>query len=209
MRRDNVDPDVIAYATLVSGLCKGGRVEKGYEFFKEMKEKGCLIDRAIYRSLVEAFVADGKIGLACDLLKDLVDSGYRADLGIYNPLIEGLCGVKQVDKAYKLFQVTFQEGLEPDFVTVNPILVGYAEMRRMDDFCKLITQMQRLGFSVIDDLSKFFAFLVGKEERTRMAVQVFEDLKGRGYCSVSICNILMGLFTRMGRSKRCYCSSMK
>jgi pentatricopeptide repeat protein len=201
MRGDNVEPDVIAYATLVTGLCKGGRVEKGYEFFKEMKEKGCLIDRAIYGSLIQAFVADGKIGLACGLLKDLVDSGYRADLGIYNSLIEGLCGVKQVDKAHKLFQVTFQEGLEPDFVTVNPILVGYAEMRRMDDFCKLITQMQRLGFSVIDDLSKFFAFLVGKEERTRMAVQVFEDLKGRGYCSVSTYNILMGALHNNGEVK--------
>ncbi|XP_059433434.1 pentatricopeptide repeat-containing protein At4g20740 [Corylus avellana] len=202
MRRDNVEPDVIAYATLVTGLCKGGRVERGYELFKEMKEKGCLIDRAIYRSLVEAFVADGKIGLACGLLKDLVDSGYRADLGIYNSLIQGLCGVKQVDKAHKLFQVTFQEGLEPDFVTVNPILVGYAEMRRMDDFCKLITQMQRLRFSVIDDLSKFFAFLVGKEERTRTAVQLFEDLKGRGYCSVSIYNILMGALHNNGEVKK-------
>jgi pentatricopeptide repeat protein len=202
MVRDNVEPDVIAYATLVTGLCKGGRVERGYEFFEEMKEKGCLIDRAIYRSLVEAFVADGKIGLACGLLKDLVDSGYRADLGIYNSLIEGLCGVKQVDKAHKLFQVTFQEGLEPDFVTVNPIVVGYAEMRRMDDFCKLITQMQRLGFSVIDDLSKFFAFLVGKEERTRMAVLVFEDLKRRGYCSVSIYNILMGALHKNGEVKK-------
>lgn len=202
MRRDNVEPDVIAYATLVTGLCKGGRVERGYELFKEMKEKGCLIDRAIYRSLVKAFVADGKIGLACGLLKDLVDSGYRADLGIYNSLIEGLCGVKQVDKAHKLFQVTFQEGLEPDFVTVNPILVGYAEMRRMDDFCKLITQMQRLRFSVVDDLSKFFAFLVGKEERTRTAVQVFEDLKGRGYCSVSIYNILMGALHNNGEVKK-------
>ena len=45
--------------------------------------------------------------------------------------------------------------------------------------------MEKLGFCVIDDLSKFFAFVVGKEERTMMAVEVFEDLKKRGYCSVS------------------------
>ncbi|KAF3952025.1 hypothetical protein CMV_022376 [Castanea mollissima] len=206
MRRDKVEPDAMAYTTLVTALCKGGRVEKGYELFREMKEKRCLIDRAIYGSLVEAFVADGKVGFACGLLKDLVDSGYRADLGIYNSIIEGLCGVKQVNKAYKVFQVTIQKGLELEFVTVNPILVLYAEMRRMDEFCKLLTQMEKLGFCVIDDLSKFFAFVVGKEERTMMrtmmAVEVFEDLKKRGYCSVSIYNILMGHFIRRGSSKR-------
>ncbi|KAG7982846.1 hypothetical protein I3843_04G073600 [Carya illinoinensis] len=202
MRRDKVEPDVMAYATLVTGLCKGGRVERAYKFFKEMKEKGCLIDRVIYRSLVEAFVADGKIGFACGLLKDLVDSGYRADLEIYNSLIEGLCGVKQVDKAYKLLQVTVQEGLEPDFATVNPMLVSYAEMRRMDDFCKLLTQMQKLRSSVIDDLSKFFTFMVAKAERTLMAVEVFEDLKGKGYCSVPIYNILMEALHKSGEAKK-------
>ena len=77
-------------------------------------------------------------------------------------------------------------GLKPKFVTMNPILVLYAEMRRMYEFCKLLTQMEKLGFCVIDDLSKFFAFVVGKEERKMMAVEVFEDLKKRGYCSVSI-----------------------
>ena len=78
-------------------------MEKGYELFREMKEKRCLIDRAIYGSLVEAFMADGKVGFACGLLKDMVNSGYRADLGIYNSIIEGLCDVKRVDKAYKVF----------------------------------------------------------------------------------------------------------
>lgn len=202
MRRDKVEPDAMAYTTLVTALCKDGRVERGYELFKEMKEKGCLIDRAIYGSLVEAFVEDGKVGFACGLLKDMVDSGYRADLGIYNSIIKGLCGVKRVDKAYKLFQVTVQEDLEPDFVTVNPMLVSYAEMRSMDEFCKLLNQMQKLGFCVIDDLSKFFAFVIGKEERTMMAVEVFEDLKKRGYCSVSIYNILMGALHKKGELKK-------
>lgn len=202
MRRDKVEPDVMAYATLVTGLCKGGRVETGYEFFKEMKEKGCLIDRVIYQSLVEAFVADGKIGFACGLLKDLVDSGYRADLRIYNSLIEGLCGMKQVDKAYKLFLVTIQEDLEPDFATVHPMLVSYAEMRRLDDFCKLLNQMRKFRFSVLDDLSKFFELMVRKEERMVTALEVFEELKERGHCSLSIYNILMGALHKSGEVKK-------
>ena len=72
----------------------------------------------------------------------------------------------------------------------------------MDEFCKLLTQMEKLGFCVINDLSKFFAFVVGKEERTMMAVEVFGDLKKRGYCSVPIYNILMGALHKKGEFKK-------
>uniref|UniRef100_A0A2P2Q3G6 Pentatricopeptide repeat-containing protein At4g20740 n=1 Tax=Rhizophora mucronata TaxID=61149 RepID=A0A2P2Q3G6_RHIMU len=202
MNKDGVEPDVTAYATLVTGLCKVGRVEEGYGFFKEMKEKRLLIDRAIYKVLVEASVADEKVKLACDLLKDLMDSGYRADLGIYNSLIEGLCNVKQVDKARKLYDVTVREGLEPDFKTVNPILVSYAEMKRMDDFCKLIMQMEKLGFTAIEGISKFFSFLVAREEQIMMAWEIFGDSKLKSYKSVSIYNILMEALIKVGEVKK-------
>ncbi|XP_024028046.1 pentatricopeptide repeat-containing protein At4g20740 isoform X2 [Morus notabilis] len=202
MRSDRVEPDVIAYGTVIAGLCKGGRVEKGYELFKEMKGKGALVDRAIYGALVKAFVEDGKVGLACDVFKDLVNSGYRADLDIYNYLIQGLCNAKRVDKAYKLFRVTVQEGLGPNFVTINPILLCYAEMRKIDEFCDLLVQMQKLGISVVDDLTKFFSFVVRKGDGLKMALEVFEDLKVRGYYSVSIYNILMEAFYKTEMAKK-------
>ncbi|KAK0574242.1 hypothetical protein LWI29_020297 [Acer saccharum] len=136
--------------------------------------------------------------MACDLLKDLMDSGYRAYLGIYNSIIGGLCNVKHVYKAYKLFEVTVQDGIEPDFATLNPMLVCYAEMGKMDDFCKLLEQMKKLKFSVVDDLEKFFEFVVGKEERIMMALEVFEEIKGKGFSSVGIYNILMGALHKIG-----------
>ncbi|WCJ39002.1 Pentatricopeptide repeat (PPR-like) superfamily protein [Euphorbia peplus] len=190
MERDRVNPDVMAYVTLVTGLCKGGRVERAYQLFEQMKEKRVLIDRSIYSVMIEAFVESGKVGAGLSLLQDLVESGYRADLGIYNSLIQGLCNVKQVDKAHKLFQVTVKEDLEPDFKTVNPMLVSYVETKRMDDFFKLLAQMDKLGLPVIDDISKFFSFMV-EEKRTRTALEVFGDLKPKGYISVPIYNILM------------------
>lgn len=203
MESDKVQPDVMAYATLVTGLCKGNRVEKGYEFFKEMKEKRYLIDRAIYGSLIEGFVNDRKVGVACDLLKDLIESGYRADLVIYNHLIKGLCNMKHVSKAHKLFHVTVEEDLRPDFETVNPMLVSYAELRKFDEFCKLLVQMQGLGFRVMDDLVKFFSQMVGGEkDRILIALEVFDNLKPKGYCSVPIYNILIGALHKIGEVKR-------
>ncbi|XP_058080394.1 pentatricopeptide repeat-containing protein At4g20740-like [Magnolia sinica] len=202
MGRDGVEPDAVAYTTLITGLCKGGKVEKGYEVFKEMRGKGCLIDRAVYGSLIEAFVANRKVGSACDLLKEMTGLGYRADLSIYNSLIEGLCNADRADKGYKLFQITVREGLVPSFETINPLLVVYAEHGRIDDFCKLLEQMGKLGISVMDGLSKFFSFMVGKEERVLKALEVFEALKVEGYCSISNFNILIENLHKIGETKR-------
>ncbi|KAL5194519.1 Pentatricopeptide repeat-containing protein [Glycine soja] len=201
MKRDRVEPDVKAYATMIVGLAKGGRVQEGYELFREMKGKGCLVDRVIYGALVEAFVAEGKVELAFDLLKDLVSSGYRADLGIYICLIEGLCNLNRVQKAYKLFQLTVREGLEPDFLTVKPLLVAYAEANRMEEFCKLLEQMQKLGFPVIADLSKFFSVLVEKKGPI-MALETFGQLKEKGHVSVEIYNIFMDSLHKIGEVKK-------
>ncbi|KAF9592494.1 hypothetical protein IFM89_015065 [Coptis chinensis] len=201
MCKDGVDPDAMAYTTVITALCKGKVVEKGYELFKEMKKKEYLIDRAVYGSLIEAFVAEGKIGSACDLLKDLMSSGYRADLSILNSLIEGLCNANKIGKAYKLFQFTVQEGLSPDFVTVNPILALYAEQSRMDEICKLLEQMQKLGLCVIDDLSNFFSFMVGKGGREYKALETLKYLKARGFCNVSVYSIIIQALHKIGDVK--------
>ncbi|XP_061344000.1 pentatricopeptide repeat-containing protein At4g20740 [Gastrolobium bilobum] len=201
MKRDRVEADVMAYATMIIGLCKGGRVEEGYELFKELKNKGHLIDRAIYGSLVEAFVAVKKVGSAFDLLKDLVNSGYRADLGIYNSLIEGLCNSNKVEKAYKLLQVAIREDLEPDFLSVKPLLVSYAEANQMEEFCKLLEQMKKLGFPVIEDLSKFFSLFVERKGPIT-ALEAFTHLKAKGYISVEIYNILMDSLQKIDEMKK-------
>nr|GLL32143.1 pentatricopeptide repeat-containing protein At4g20740 [Ipomoea trifida] len=199
MKRDGIEPDVMAYGTFITGLCKGNQLEKGYELFEEMKEKKYLIDRAIYGSLIEAFVTSGKVGSACDLLKDMMNSGYRADLAIYNCLIEGLCNHRLVDRAYKLLRVTVKEDLQPDFFTVSPILISYAESKRMDDFISLLEQMQKLGFCIRDDLSKFFSVMVKKDNDIMLAWELFEELKLKYDCSVQSYNVLMEALHSIGK----------
>ncbi|KAM1176174.1 hypothetical protein ACFX2I_028442 [Malus domestica] len=179
MRANLCKPDVFAYTAMIKVLLLEGNLDGCLRVWEEMKRERVEADAMAYATLVTGLYK--KVGVACDLLKDLVDSGYRADLGIYNSLIEGLCNVKRVDKAYKIFRVTVQEGLQPEFATVNPILVFYVETRRMDKLCEMLAQMEKFGFPVIDDLSKFFSFMVGKEDGVTMALEVFEKLKVKGY----------------------------
>lgn len=202
MKKDKVEADVMAYTTLVSALCKAGRVEKGCELFREMKRKGFLIDRAVYGSLVDGYVANGKVGDGCQLLKDMLADGYRADLGIYNSLIGGLCGIGMVDKAYKLLGIAIQEELVPSFESVSPLLASYADTNEMDKYFQLVDQLGKLGLPVMEHLSNFFTFFVEKGGREFKALEVFEALKGKGFCSVEIYNILIACLHKIKERKR-------
>ncbi|MQL72404.1 hypothetical protein Taro_004737 [Colocasia esculenta] len=191
MEKDGVQPDVMVYSLMVKGLCQGGRVGKGLELFREMKGRGLLVDRAVYGALVDGLVADGKIGEGCKLLQEMIADGYRADLGIYNSLISGLCSVGKVEAAWKLFQITMKEGLVPEFETINPLLVSYVETGDTKKVLGMAGLIGELGLPVTDHLKNFFSFLIVKDEQTLKALEIFEALKGKGFCSVSMYNVLI------------------
>ncbi|KAG9444989.1 hypothetical protein H6P81_016329 [Aristolochia fimbriata] len=198
MVQDGVKPDVMAYTTLVTALCKENEVDNAFKYFKEMKENGFLIDRAVYAALIDSLVANRRLGQACDLLRDMTVERYRADLSIYNSLIRGLCDDNKLDKAYKLFKITVKEGLAPEFETVNPLLVSYAELGQMNDFIGLLDQMAKLGRNVMDDLAKFFDVLLEKQHRKHKALEILQELKGKGYYSVSIYNVVISGLHKIG-----------
>jgi len=191
MEKDGVEPDTMAYATMVGGLCKTGMVEEAAELFKEMRRKGLLVDRLVYASLIDGYVAAGRVGDGCRLLKELVDAGYRADLGIYNTLISGLCGIGREDKAHKLFQIVLQEELMPSSDTVSPLLACYAEKGEMVTFFGLVNKLAELGLPVVKMLVDFMKLFAGKDGRELKAMEVFDALRQKQYCSVGIYNILI------------------
>ncbi|WOL08737.1 pentatricopeptide repeat-containing protein [Canna indica] len=191
LEKDGVEADVMAYSTMVSGLSKAGMVDKGCNLFQEMKRKGFIIDRAVYGSLVDGFVAERRVGDACQLLNDMVDDGYRGDLCIYNSLIGGLCAVGRVDKALKLFQIVIQEGLVPNFETVTPLLSFYADASEMSKFFHFVDQLTELKLPVMDHISNFFTIFISKGDREKKALEVFEELKAKGFSGLGIYNILI------------------
>lgn len=202
MEKDGVEPDSMAYSTMVGGLCKAGMVEEAAELFKEMRSKGLLVDRMVYTSLIDGYVAAGRVGDGCRVLKEMVDAGYRADLGIYNTLIGGLCGIGWEHKAHKMFQIVLQEELTPSSETISPLLVCYADKGEMVMFFGLVDKLVELGLPAIEflvDFLKLFACMDGRELK---AVEVFEDLRRKQYCSVGIYNILIENLLKIKESKK-------
>ncbi|XVF76587.1 hypothetical protein PTKIN_Ptkin13bG0277700 [Pterospermum kingtungense] len=155
-RGDGLVEESITFMILIKGLCKVGRIEEMQEVLERMREKG-------YK--------EGRVQKGYELFRGMKKKGILIDRVTYGVLIEGFMKDGKVGSACDLLKDLIDSGsrgLEPEFATVNPMLVAFAEARRMDVFCKLLEQMKKLGFSVIDDHSKFFSFLVGKEEKVRI-----------------------------------------
>ncbi|KAG0496060.1 hypothetical protein HPP92_000751 [Vanilla planifolia] len=201
MLKDGVEADVMAYSTMIAGLCKAGLMNKSEELFREMKQKGFLIEHSIYGALVEGFVSGGNVDSGFGILKEMVRDGYRADLRIYNSLIGGYCADGKVDKAFKLFQISITEGFVPELETVSPLLVAYAEGNQMDMFFRLLDFIEGLGYPVMDHLLRFFAVLLAKDGREIKALKVFKQLKGKGYCSIAIYNVLIEALNKVKEVK--------
>ncbi|PUZ68643.1 hypothetical protein GQ55_2G045300 [Panicum hallii var. hallii] len=191
MVKDGVEPDAMAYATMVGGLCKAGMVEEAAELFKEMRSKGLLVDRMVYASLIDGYVSIGRVGDGCRVLKEMIDAGYRADLEIYNTLISGLCGIGREDKAHKIFQIVLQEELTPSSDTVSPLLACYAEKGELVMFFGLVDKLAKLDLPVVEFLVDFMELFAGKDGRELKAVEVFDALRGKHYCSVGIYNVVI------------------
>ena len=68
--------DEITYATMISGLCKQGKISKALETLKKMWE-------------------DGRFEPKQDCYNPIIDS--------YNPIIDSLCKESRMDEALTLF----------------------------------------------------------------------------------------------------------
>ncbi|KAG2640301.1 pentatricopeptide repeat-containing protein At4g20740-like [Panicum virgatum] len=202
MEKDGVEPDAMAYATMVGGLCKAGMVEEAAELFKEMRSKCLLVDRMVYGSLIDGYVSTGRVGDGCRVLKEMIDAGYRADLEIYNSLISGLCGIGREDKAHKMFQIVLQEELMPSSDTVSPLLACYAEKGELVMFFALVNKLAELELPVVEFLVDFMKLFARKDGRELKAVEVFDALRQKQYCSAGIYNIVIENLLKIKERKK-------
>ncbi|KAF8713501.1 hypothetical protein HU200_028281 [Digitaria exilis] len=202
MEKDGVAPDAMAYATIVGGLCKAGMVEEAAELFKEMRKKGLLVDRMVYTSLIDGYVSTGMVGDGCRVLKEMIDAGYRADLEIYNTLISGLCSIGREDKAQKMFQIVLQEELMPSSDTVSPLLACYAEKGELVMFFGLVDKLAELKLPVAEFLVDFMKLFAGNDGRELKAVEVFDALRRKQYCSVGIYNSVIESLLKIKERKK-------
>ncbi|CAN8256378.1 unnamed protein product [Cochlearia groenlandica] len=106
--------DLESYSTMISFLCKAGRVREGYNALHEMKKKGLEPDVSLYNALIEACCRAEMIRPAKKLWDEMFVEGCEMNLTTYNVLIRKLTEEGEAEESLRLFHKMLEKGIEPD-----------------------------------------------------------------------------------------------
>ncbi|MCE7766813.1 hypothetical protein GQL56_29760, partial [Pseudomonas putida] len=79
------------YTTLISGFCKWGKIEKGYELLDNMRQKGYNPNQTTYLHIMLAHEKKEELEECLELVKEMENIGIPPDLSIYNAVIRLAC----------------------------------------------------------------------------------------------------------------------
>ena len=113
-----------------------------------------------------------------------------------------VCGIGREDKAHKMFQIVLQEELMPSSDTVSPLLACYAEKGELVMFFALVNKLAELELPVVEFLVDFMKLFARKDGRELKAVEVFDALRHKQYCSAGIYNIVIENLLKIKERKK-------
>lgn len=85
------NPDAITYSTLISGLCKVGRIEEAWGVLDKMEEENYPPTVRCYTSIVFGYCNFGRIDDAKCLIDRMGSFGCSTDTVTYTILIDAMC----------------------------------------------------------------------------------------------------------------------
>ncbi|EHA8592393.1 pentatricopeptide repeat-containing protein, mitochondrial [Cocos nucifera] len=132
MVRRGCDPDVVTYSTLITGLCRAGRVTEAWAVLDQMLERNCTPNAHCYSPILQAYCSEGKIDAAKRLMESMRNMGCSVDAVTYNILINGLCKIGKFEEVESLLKDSVSKGWKPNAVTYNTYINGLCKVRKAE-----------------------------------------------------------------------------
>ncbi|KAL0561452.1 hypothetical protein IC582_001880 [Cucumis melo] len=97
LSKEGIQPDAMAYTSMIHGFCKEGQVDKANILFQKMEENGCSPDLITYSILMRGFFESNKLEKVVQLLHRMIEKDVWPDAGIYAIVEDMVCK----DEKYK------------------------------------------------------------------------------------------------------------
>ncbi|KHN06740.1 Pentatricopeptide repeat-containing protein, mitochondrial [Glycine soja] len=176
MKVDGVEPDEVTYGAVVSGLCKGGRVEEALGYFRFCKGNG-VVSAMFYSSLIDGLGKVGRVDEAERLFEKMADEGCPQDSYCYNALMDGLCKSGRLDEALLLFRRMEREGCEQTVYTA--LSIGLCLSGKVARACKVLDELAPMGI-VLDSAYEDMIAVLCKAGRVKEACKLADGIVDRG-----------------------------
>ncbi|XVF30356.1 hypothetical protein REPUB_Repub16aG0050200 [Reevesia pubescens] len=168
MEARGLQPDVIAYSTIIDCFCKEMLFKDATDLCTKMMDKGIVPDTIVYNSLIAAtynamifgYCKAKKLSEALELFHRMCEIGLIPNIITYNTLIQdvltyttlthALCKEGLADKAYKLFVRMKDKQCLADRCCYNLMVQGFLHNGYWSEAMQLIMEMIDKGFSATD-----------------------------------------------------------
>ncbi|KAH7666140.1 TPR-like protein [Dioscorea alata] len=154
MKQLHCKPDVIAYNTLISALCRIGDFKTARSLLEQMELPGarCSPDTYTYTILIGYYCRRSmetgcrkairrRIWEANHMFRRMLFKGFVPDVVTYNCLINGLCKSYRIERAHEVFDEMLQRGCVPNRVTYNSFIRYYSVVNEVDKGVEMMRAM--------------------------------------------------------------------
>jgi pentatricopeptide repeat protein len=93
MIEHEITPDAISYNSLISGLCRSGRVTEAIKLFEDMKGKECCPDELTFKFIIGGLIRGKKLSAAYKVWDQMMDKGFTLDRDVSDTLIKASCSM--------------------------------------------------------------------------------------------------------------------
>ncbi|XP_010426378.1 PREDICTED: pentatricopeptide repeat-containing protein At3g48810-like [Camelina sativa] len=143
IRGFELQPNVVAFNTLVQGFCSHGDMQKAMSVFSHMEENRCSPNIRTYGSLINGFAKRGSLEGAVYIWNKMLTSGCSPNVVVYTNMVEALCRCSKFKEAESLIEIMSKENCAPSVPTFNAFIKGLCDAGRLDWAEKVFRQMEQ------------------------------------------------------------------
>ncbi len=147
MKQSNkIKPSVVTYSIMIRGYGILYKIEKAFNLYEEIKEKGMQPNDIIFGCLMNCAVRCSNLSLMVEIFEKMKSHGMKPNAIIYTTLIKGFNKMKQYEKAFQIFdELTLEEKNKSNIVIYNAILDVCVESRKFDKLKEIYNELKKLA----------------------------------------------------------------
>jgi pentatricopeptide repeat protein len=177
--QDNLSPNYISFAIMLTHLCRAGDWSRARLYFTEMLKGGFLPGTT---SLTAVFACCSKVGTMSELrrlLSFVHVSGCQLTSAMWTCMISRLCREGKLEDAYRMLAKMVGSGSPPTVVTYTPLLKGFLGAGMHNLASELLGSMVSSGCSPDIVMYNVLMDCMIKERRYDDALDIYMQIHGK------------------------------
>lgn len=191
----SVGPDLCTYNSLISVLCKVGKVNDALMVYGELKGSGHEPDEFTYRILIQGCSRTCRIDDATRIFHEMQSNGFRMDTVVYNSLLNGLLKARKLTEACQFFEKMVEDGVKASCCTYNILIDGLLKNGRPEAAYTLFCDLKKKGQFVDGITYSIIVLQLCREGLLEEALKLVDEMESRGFDVdlVTITSLLIGI----------------